>query len=160
METSLIFPADNEAATIEIATALAAELRSGDVVMLDGALAAGKTFFSRALVRALGCDEAVTSPTYTIANLYDTDRGTVVHVDAYRLKGAQDFHHLGLEDYMDNGIALIEWGERIAGYFEEPLSIQIGFGDSDDARLFHVTAPNDRWAAVLTSLAQKLETRR
>lgn len=143
----------DETGTARIASALAAQLRPGDVVLLDGALAAGKTFFTRALVRALGSEEAVTSPTYTIANIYETPKGPVLHVDAYRLKGTQDFYHLGLEEYFDSGISVIEWGERIAGYFDTPLAIHIGFGDTDTTRLLTLTADSPRWTPVLEALS-------
>jgi ATPase, YjeE family len=142
----------DEKDTTRIATALADHLRPGDVILLDGALAAGKTFFTRALVRALGSDEAVTSPTYTIANIYETSRGPVLHVDAYRLKGAQEFYHLGLEDYFDNGISVIEWGERVGDFFDAPLSIRIGFGETDSARVLTLMASNPRWTPVLEAL--------
>lgn len=143
----------NEMDTARIATALAGHLRAGDVILLDGALAAGKTFFTRALVRALGSDEAVTSPTYTIANIYETPRGPVLHVDAYRLKGAQEFYHLGLEDYFDSGISVIEWGERIGDFFDAPLAIHIGFGDTENARLLTFTSDSPRWTPVLEALS-------
>ena len=152
MAQTLVKQIASEEDTAQIASALAALLRPGDVVLLDGALAAGKTFFTRALVRALGSDEAVTSPTYTIANIYDTPKGPVLHVDAYRLKGAQEFYHLGLEEYFDTGVSVIEWGERIADYFDAPLSIRIGFGDSETERQVSFTAEAPRWRPVLEAL--------
>ncbi|MCA0042921.1 tRNA (adenosine(37)-N6)-threonylcarbamoyltransferase complex ATPase subunit type 1 TsaE [Celeribacter litoreus] len=153
MAQEVILSLENEEQTAQCATALSAHLRAGDVVLLDGQLAAGKTFFSRALVRALGSDETVTSPTYTIANIYETPKGQVLHVDAYRLKGATEFYHLGLEDELEHGIALIEWGSRLGDYFDAPLSIQIGFGETETARTLTITAGAPRWAPVLEALA-------
>ncbi|EKE70124.1 hypothetical protein B30_14594 [Celeribacter baekdonensis B30] len=144
--------AKDEAATARVAAALAPLLHPSDVILLDGSLAAGKTFFTRALVRALGSDEAVTSPTYTIANIYETPKGTVLHVDAYRLKNAQEFYHLGLEDYFDTGIAVIEWGERIAESYDTALSIRLGFGEDDTARVLSISASAPRWDTVLDAL--------
>lgn len=144
--------ATTEEDSARIATALAQHLRVGDVVVLDGSLAAGKTFFTRALVRALGSDEAVTSPTYTVANIYETPAFPVLHVDAYRLQGAQEFYHLGLEEYFDTGLSVIEWGERVEGYFDAPLAIKIGFGDTDAARIYTITADAPRWTPVLEAL--------
>jgi tRNA threonylcarbamoyladenosine biosynthesis protein TsaE len=146
-------PIADEADTTRIAAALADHLRAGDVILLDGALAAGKTFFTRALVRALGSDEAVTSPTYTIANIYETPRGPVLHVDAYRLKGAQEFYHLGLEEYFETGISVIEWGERIGDFFDAPLAIHLGFGEGETARLLTIKADAPRWTPVLEALS-------
>ncbi|WP_417244633.1 tRNA (adenosine(37)-N6)-threonylcarbamoyltransferase complex ATPase subunit type 1 TsaE [Celeribacter sp.] len=153
MAREIVKHVHSEEDTAQIASALAGLLHPGDVVLLDGALAAGKTFFTRALVRALGSDETVTSPTYTIANVYETPAGPLLHVDAYRLKGAQEFYHLGLEDYLDTGICVIEWGERIKDYFDAPLSIRIGFGDTDTARTVTLSASASRWTAVLEALA-------
>ncbi|WP_417242925.1 tRNA (adenosine(37)-N6)-threonylcarbamoyltransferase complex ATPase subunit type 1 TsaE [Celeribacter sp.] len=150
--TTTTLTIDDEQGTIALATRLAAHLRAGDVVLLDGSLAAGKTFFTRALVRAMGCDEDVTSPTYTIANIYDGPAFPILHVDAYRLKGTQEFYHLGLDDYFETGVSLIEWGTRIEGFFDAPLSIHIGFGDTDTARTVTVAAGNARWDRVLTDL--------
>ncbi|WP_226549426.1 tRNA (adenosine(37)-N6)-threonylcarbamoyltransferase complex ATPase subunit type 1 TsaE [Celeribacter naphthalenivorans] len=152
MAQTLVKQVTSEEDTAQIASALAGLLRPGDVVLLDGALAAGKTFFTRALVRALGSNEAVTSPTYTIANIYETPKGPVIHVDAYRLKGAQEFYHLGLEEYFDTGMSVIEWGERIADYFDAPLSIRIGFGDHETERQVSFTAEAPRWMPVLEAL--------
>ncbi|WP_417257859.1 tRNA (adenosine(37)-N6)-threonylcarbamoyltransferase complex ATPase subunit type 1 TsaE [Celeribacter sp.] len=143
---------NDEQGTIALATRLATQLRAGDAVLLDGSLAAGKTFFIRALVRAMGSDEDVTSPTYTIANIYETPACPVLHVDAYRLKGAQEFYHLGLDDYFDTGVSLIEWGERVEGFFDAPLSIRIGFSDDDTSRSFTLTADSARWNDVLSDL--------
>lgn len=153
---SLTVTAENEAETSQIASALASVLRVGDVVLLDGVLAAGKTFFTRALVRALGSDEDVTSPTYTIANVYETARGPVLHVDAYRLSGANEFYQLGVDDYFDTGICVIEWGARIDGFFEAPLHIAISFGDDETSRTFTLTSNDTRWDAGLKTLAEAL----
>jgi tRNA threonylcarbamoyladenosine biosynthesis protein TsaE len=144
--------AQNEAQTAKIAAALSRVLSAGDVVLLDGALAAGKTFFIRALVGALGSDEDVTSPTYTIANIYETPTHPVLHVDAYRLENANEFYHLGLDDYFDTGICLIEWGQRIAGFFDTPLQIDIAFGDTDQMRIFTLTGAEKQWQSTLKTV--------
>lgn len=149
---TLTLTAPDEQTTARIAAALADHLRPGDAVLLDGALAAGKTFFTRALVAALGSDDAVTSPTYAIANIYESPRGPVLHVDAYRLESAREFYHLGLEDYLETGIAVIEWGERVDTMFDAPLHLRIGFGADDNSRSLCFTADAPRWAPVLTAL--------
>lgn len=142
----------DEAATKQLAAALAKHLRPGDTVLLDGALAAGKTFFTKALAAELGCTETVTSPTYAIANIYEAPNFSILHVDAYRLKSARDFHMLGLEDYLENGVSIIEWGERVRDIVEAPLDIRIGFGNADEARVFTLTSLAPRWAPVLEAL--------
>jgi tRNA threonylcarbamoyladenosine biosynthesis protein TsaE len=92
-------------------------------VALKGPLGAGKTCFTKGIARSLGIAEEITSPTYTIVSEYEArdpgDRSTVIpffHIDAYRLKGEDDFSSLGGEEYLgEEGISVVEWAERIAG---------------------------------------------
>jgi tRNA threonylcarbamoyladenosine biosynthesis protein TsaE len=153
---SITLCASDEARTTRIAAKLGAQMRAGDVALLDGSLAAGKTFFIRALVGALGSLEDVTSPTYTIANIYETPHVPVLHVDAYRLETSKEFYHLGLDDYFDTAICLIEWGTRIDGFFDAPLQIDIAFGATDTDRIFTLSSTDDRWTPVFAELEATL----
>ena len=99
-------------ATIHLAERLAPALAPGDLVVLEGDLGAGKTFFSRALCRALGVPPSipVTSPTFTIVHEYD-GRLPIRHADLYRLHGPEELGPLGLrEQRADGALLLIEWG--------------------------------------------------
>lgn len=146
----------DEAGTARLAARLAPHLRPGDAVLLDGALAAGKTAFARALVAALGSDAPVTSPTYTIANIYPAPVAELLHVDAYRLANAREFYHLGLEDYLDHGICLIEWGSRIDTMFPAALRLVLDFDAAGDtARRITLAADDPRWTPVLDALARE-----
>ncbi|TLS69118.1 tRNA (adenosine(37)-N6)-threonylcarbamoyltransferase complex ATPase subunit type 1 TsaE [Mariprofundus erugo] len=108
------FLAVNEAATVEVACGLAARLKAGDVVALHGDLGAGKSFFSRAVMRALGVrDQALPSPTFAIIQEYDADGCRVAHMDWYRLDDAEEIEMLGVRDYFQPPwICLIEWPGR------------------------------------------------
>lgn len=87
-------------------------LRAGDVVLLDGAMGAGKTVFSKGVAKGLGIREEVTSPTYAYMNDYD---GVLFHYDCYRIESIEQAERLGLADYFDmGGICLIEWAQNIA----------------------------------------------
>ena len=87
-------------------------LRSGDVVLLDGDMGAGKTVFSKGVAKGLGIEEEVTSPTYAYMNDYD---GRLFHYDCYRIESVAQAENLGLADYFDmGGICLIEWSQNIA----------------------------------------------
>ncbi len=105
---------NDEAATIAAAQALAATLQPGDCVALHGDLGAGKTFFARACIRALGVtDTAIPSPTYAIIQPYEAGAARIVHMDWYRLTDADEVASIGALDYFrPPWIALIEWPER------------------------------------------------
>ncbi len=83
------------------------------VLYLTGELGAGKTTFARGFVRALGVQEAVPSPTYTLLELYPAGALTVVHVDLYRVRAPSELESLGLREWARTGhVWLIEWPER------------------------------------------------
>lgn len=104
------------ARTRQLAQEVAALLRRGDVVLLIGDLGAGKTAFTKALAGALGVEEDVTSPTFTLMRHYPTatTAGTLLHIDAYRLEGPAGLEDLGIEELLDDGVAVIEWGDLVA----------------------------------------------
>lgn len=105
-----------EAATDRLAVRLSDAMRPGDTLLLSGDLGAGKTHLARAFIRhALGDPMAeVPSPTFTLVQTYETDRGEVWHADLYRLGSADELIELGLEDAMADSRCLIEWPERMA----------------------------------------------
>ena len=87
-------------------------LKSGDVLLLDGDMGAGKTVFAKGVAKGLGIQEEVTSPTYAYMNDYD---GRLFHYDCYRIESIEQAENLGLADYFDmGGICLIEWAQNIA----------------------------------------------
>ncbi|MFT3773835.1 MAG: tRNA (adenosine(37)-N6)-threonylcarbamoyltransferase complex ATPase subunit type 1 TsaE [Minicystis sp.] len=105
-------PLPTRRATIHLAERLAPALQPGDLVVLEGDLGAGKTFFSRALCRALGVPPSipVTSPTFTIVHEYD-GRLPIRHADLYRLHGPEELAPLGLREQRAEGaLLLVEWG--------------------------------------------------
>jgi tRNA threonylcarbamoyladenosine biosynthesis protein TsaE len=146
----------SEAETAAIAERLAPALEAGDVLLLDGALAAGKTFFVSALARALGADDAVTSPTFAIAQFYSATKAQLLHMDAYRLESLAEFRNLALDDYFPDAITFIEWGERVAAAFPEHLSIR--FESEGAGRTLSFSAHGSRWRAALPALAGRLGT--
>jgi tRNA threonylcarbamoyladenosine biosynthesis protein TsaE len=101
--------------TEAVAAALAATLRGGECVALDGDLGAGKTQFVRGLVRGLGGNpRAVSSPTFVLLNVYDAGRLTVYHLDAYRVGGADDFEAIGFTELLaQGGVVVVEWAARV-----------------------------------------------
>jgi N-acetylmuramate 1-kinase len=101
----------DERGVVRLAELLALKLRKGDVVALSGDLGTGKTTLARALINALagGAAGEVTSPTFSLVQVYETARLTVTHCDLYRLGGADEVDELGLEDAVQAGALLIEW---------------------------------------------------
>jgi tRNA threonylcarbamoyladenosine biosynthesis protein TsaE len=115
---------------------LAARLAPGDVVLVEGELGAGKTTFVRGACRALGVQEPVTSPTFTIGQRYATvgGRGLVSHLDLYRVAdlGAEEDPEL-LADYVGpDTIAFVEWPEReVARFGRVAARVRIAHGGAD-----------------------------
>ena len=145
--------AENEAETTWVATVLSPLLQAGDIVLLDGVLASGKTFFVRKLVETLGTEDEISSPTYAIANIYKCPSVDVLHVDAYRLENEKDFYNLGLELEVEGSICMIEWGSRIQEAFDDFLKISIKLNaKSIDERVFVMTAHGSRATVLLQSL--------
>lgn len=121
-----------------LGAAVAALVKPGDLVVLNGPLGAGKTTFVQGAARALGVVEAVTSPTFVIARSHRGSAMNLVHVDAYRLADPRDLSALDLDDELEGAVAFVEWGAHVlAG--ADPLAITIDRGREDDVRL--VTLP-------------------
>ncbi len=134
----------NELATIAAAKALAPKLRPRQVILLDGPLGAGKSTFARALIQALpgpkgeSCaQEPVPSPTYTLVQTYVRALGMVGHFDLYRLTNPEEIWDLGLEPILENGLALIEWGDRL-GSLRPANALGLRFEDQGQGRHLYV----------------------
>ncbi|HEY0437058.1 MAG TPA: tRNA (adenosine(37)-N6)-threonylcarbamoyltransferase complex ATPase subunit type 1 TsaE [Phenylobacterium sp.] len=129
---------ENEAATARLGEAIARELRAGEAVCLSGPLGAGKSTLARALVRALTTpDEDVPSPTFTLVQFYEGPRLKVAHFDLYRLSNPDEAYEIGLDEALDDGAAVIEWPERLAGRLPaDRLDVEIALdGEARQARL-------------------------
>ncbi len=106
-----IFKSSAPEETEAFAREYAKNLKSGDVLLLEGEMGAGKTAFAKGLAKGLGITEEVTSPTYAYMNDYD---GRLFHYDCYRIESVAQAEGLGLADYFDmGGICLIEWSQNI-----------------------------------------------
>jgi tRNA threonylcarbamoyladenosine biosynthesis protein TsaE len=105
----------DEAATERLGATLASRLRPRDVVALQGGLGVGKTTLARAILRAASGDPTliVPSPTFTLVEVYDTSMGVFWHFDLYRLEEPEQVFELGWEEARADGMALVEWAERL-----------------------------------------------
>ena len=144
--------------TAVVAASLAAFLRAGDVMLLKGPLAGGKTAFVQELVGALGATADVTSPTFTLAQFYPTPVATFLHIDAYRLSSVAEFRDLALEDYVPESITAVEWGDIVEEDFSNALSIVFEFVPGEDnSRKLTFSAAAERWQPVLREMSKRLE---
>lgn len=144
-----------EAASVDLtelrgfAQRLAAAVRRGDLILLEGPLGAGKTTFVRIMADALGVADQVRSPSFTIANIYDGPI-PVNHLDLYRLYGCEDEDVLALEEYVGgDAITMVEWPEAGYARLGRPAWVVV-LGHCDrDTRTLRIEAGNaavaERW---------------
>jgi tRNA threonylcarbamoyladenosine biosynthesis protein TsaE len=156
-QMSIDTPEDMEA----LGARIAAELRAGDLITLNGELGAGKTTFTRGLGAALGVRGAVTSPTFVLARTHPRDDGgegaPLVHVDAYRLATAAELDDLDID--FGGSIVVVEWGAgKLDGITDDWLQLDIerpvggeATEDGVEPRIVTITAHGDRWAGFVTS---------
>lgn len=112
MET-YTFTSHSESETMDLAFNLASKLHVGDVVVLTGDLGSGKTKFTEGFLKYFNLDKEISSPTFTIVNEYYTPSFPIYHFDVYRLSDIYEFYAMGGEEYFENGVCFIEWGELI-----------------------------------------------
>jgi tRNA threonylcarbamoyladenosine biosynthesis protein TsaE len=129
---------------------LAALLRPGDLVILNGCLGAGKTTLVQGIGEGLGVRGPVTSPTFVIARVHPSVTGgpDLVHADAYRLASPAEVDDLDLDDAMDSSVTVVEWGGGLAeGLAADRLEVTITPGEQE-ARTVSVAGHGRRWAAA------------
>ena len=142
--------------TRRLGAAIAAVVRAGDLIVLDGPLGAGKTVFVQGLAAGLGAQGPVTSPTFVIAREHDGGRLPLVHVDAYRLAGWLEVDDLDLDTDLTEAVVAVEWG---AGLVEELTDAHLRVqllrsqvevqADADDERTALLYAVGGDWSARL-----------
>ena len=135
------------AATERFAARIAPLARQGDVIALWGDLGAGKTTFARGLLRALGVQEDVPSPTFTLVQSYAADDLTIYHFDLYRIEAVEEIYELGIEEAVEDGVSLIEWPDRMGGLLPEDR-LDIALDRLATGRRMRVTG-HGRWAGRL-----------
>ena len=111
--------------TEKLAKEIAGNLKLGDVIALYGELGAGKTYFTQKLCKFLGVTENVSSPSYVLMNEY-SGRFPISHLDLYRIDAEEELLELGLPDYLENKITIIEWA-KIAERLLPQNTIKIRF---------------------------------
>ena len=132
----------SEADTENFGAEIARQCPRGSVILLDGDLGAGKTVFSRGFARGLGCEDTLSSPTYTIVQEYQLPSGArLYHMDLYRIADAASALGFGVDEFIDDPKAykLIEWPERIESLLPEKcLTVEITH-EGDEERSLRIT---------------------
>ena len=138
--------------TADLAIRLGANLRPGDVILLEGEIGTGKTHFARSLIQSLmTVPEDVPSPTFTLVQAYDTPVGDIWHCDLYRLSAVEEIEELGLTEAFEAAICLIEWPDKL-GPLTPASALTLKFEtDSNTMEARHLTLgwTDPKWASNL-----------
>jgi tRNA threonylcarbamoyladenosine biosynthesis protein TsaE len=145
-----------------LGAALAPVLLPGDVISLNGDLGAGKTVFVQGVAAALGVEQRVTSPSFTLVHEYE-GRYPIVHLDIYRLSSFQEVLDLGFEELLDpNAVLIVEWGEAVAPLLPRKY-LEIGLRSSDEGdaathREVYFRPQGPEWGLKLDAMRDTAET--
>lgn len=109
--------------TKNIARKASSFFETGDLIILEGDLGVGKTHFVKGFAEGIHAQDLVTSPTFSIANFYKGTSTPLLHIDLYRIESEAEFSDLGLYEYFDQSITLIEWGKKFSSLFDSYVLI-------------------------------------
>ena len=128
----------SEEETIELGKKFSGKLQKGDLIALFGDLGSGKTQLIKGICAGLGVKEDVTSPTFTLMNIYQ-GREKIFHYDFYRLSTDAEVYDLGIDDFIfSDGICLIEWAEKAERFLpDNRIDIRFDYGDDENERIIN-----------------------
>jgi len=155
----LILP--DPGATERLAAIIAREVRPGDAILLSGDLGAGKTHFARAFINALtSAPEEVPSPTFTLVQTYDAVVGSepveIWHFDLYRLKSPDETLELGIDEAFAEGIALVEWPDRL-GSLKPREHLELRLAITGDGARKGTLVPTAAWRDRVGTIAKAMQ---
>lgn len=137
----------SEQDTIALGKAIGSVLQRGDVLALQGDLGAGKTHFVQGIAQGMGIQEPIVSPTFTILNYYE-HAIPLQHFDFYRLEEDYELDDLGFDDYLPDGVTVIEWSEKFPDRLPSDAAIIRIEKRSPTDRIFHIQLDHARWDKV------------
>lgn len=141
--------------TAEVAEELAQQLRPGDVILLSGPVGAGKSHFSRHLIKSILVEpEDIPSPTFTLVQTYETHNGELWHSDLYRIGSTTEIEELGLAEAFEGAICIVEWPDRLGPLTpRNALAIELSEGANEDSRELTARWDDEKWTARTNSWA-------
>ncbi|RMD69705.1 MAG: tRNA (adenosine(37)-N6)-threonylcarbamoyltransferase complex ATPase subunit type 1 TsaE [Gammaproteobacteria bacterium] len=141
----------SEEATLALGARLARHVVAGAVIHLRGELGAGKTTLVRGLLRALGHEGKVKSPTYTLLEPYRIQGRRIIHIDLYRLAAPEEAEYLGLREEAGEAILLVEWPEKGEDVLPPPdLEVRLRYRKEGRAAVLRARTPKgEAWLAAL-----------
>jgi tRNA threonylcarbamoyladenosine biosynthesis protein TsaE len=153
-ELDLTLP--DEDAMLAFGALLARGIEGGAAVYLSGDLGAGKTTLVRGILRALGHQGAVKSPTYTLVEPYELGGREVYHFDLYRLGDPEELEYMGVRDYFDgDALCLVEWPQQGKGYLP-PADLTIYIEHLTRGRRLYCQASSAKGEEALTEIRESL----
>ena len=149
-----IYNSKSENDTKKLAMKMASMLKKGDLIVLCGELGSGKTKFTEGFLTYFGLENEISSPTFTIVNEYKKDDINIYHFDVYRLEDSSEFYAIGGDEYFENGICLIEWGELIEDALpNEYIKIDFSRDDSNEnERILNIQSIGNKYDNIIESL--------
>ena len=148
------FISHSEEETLDFGKKLASFLKKGDTLVLSGDLGSGKTKLTEGILTYYGLENEISSPTFTIVNEYIKENTKIFHFDVYRLEDSSEFYAIGGEEYFDNGICIIEWGEIIQDALPKDY-IHIRFerdNTNENIRILNITSYSKKYDELLNKL--------
>lgn len=155
---NFIFKSSSENNTKNLAKLMASKLEKGDLIVLCGDLGSGKTKFTEGFLSYFGLENEISSPTFTIVNEYKKDDINIYHFDVYRLEDSSEFYAIGGDEYFENGICLIEWGELIEDALPNEY-IKIDFSRNDineNERTLNIQSIGHKYDNIINSMKGEL----
>jgi len=154
MTTTRSLNIENQESMMSLGAALARAMGEEHqaVIFLYGNLGAGKTTLVRGLLRSLGHEGAVKSPTYTLVESYELPGWLIYHFDLYRLSDPEELEYIGIRDFWDKpNVSLIEWPEQGKGFLPSP-DIELRIAHAGEGRHVHISGLSQQGQAVVSAL--------
>ena len=137
----LTFTTHSAEETILLGNKIGRKLKPGDIIAMQGTLAAGKTTITKGIAQALGIDDTITSPTFCLISEY-YGKMPLYHMDVYRLDSIEEFVNLGTDDMLyGDGVSIIEWSEKIMSELPKRTIVLKITPQEDNSRLIEI----DNW---------------